>query len=88
MKELVLDCGEYELVAEKNEGLYPALYIFFRAKATGAVADICSVRSADPELTQDFDFVECLVWGDPENESYTHRFALGVEKLKWQEEES
>lgn len=85
MDELVLDCGQYELVAEKNEGLYPALYVFFRDKATGAIADICSVRSADPELTQDR--VECLVWSDPENESYTHCFALDVEKLKWEEEE-
>lgn len=87
MKELVLDCGEYELVAEKDEGLYPALYIFFRDKATGAVADICSVRSADPELAQDFNCAECLVWSDPENEDYTHRFVLDIEKLKWQEEE-
>lgn len=65
MKELVLDCGEYELVAEKDEGPYPALYIFFRDKATGAVADICSVRSPDPELTQS---AECFVRSDPENE--------------------
>ena len=85
MNELVLDCGKYELVAEKSEGLYPALCVFFRDKATGAIADIFGVRSADPELTQDH--VECLVWGDPENEGYTHRFALDVEKLKWQEEE-
>ena len=84
MKELVLDCGDYELVAEKDEGLYPALYIFFRDKATGAVADVCSVRSADPELAQ---CVECLVWSDPENEDYTHRFVLDIEKLKRQEEE-
>ena len=87
MNELVLDCGKYELVAEKSEGFYPALYVFFRDKATGAIADICGVRSADPELTQDSDCVECLVWGYPENEGYTHRFALDVEKLKWQEEE-
>lgn len=85
MNELVLDYGQYELVAEKSEGLYPALYVFFRDNATGAIADICCVRSADPELTQDH--VECLVWSDPENESYTHRFDLDIEKLKWQEEE-
>ena len=85
MNELVLDCGKYELVAEKSEGLYPALYVFFRDKATGAIADICGVQSANPELTQDH--VECLVWSDPENESYTHRFDLDIEKLKWQEEE-
>ena len=85
MNELVLDCGQYELVAEKNEGLYPALYVFFRDKATGAIADICSVRSADPELTQDH--VECFVRSNPENEDYTHRFVLNIEKLKWQEEE-
>lgn len=83
MKELVLDCGEYELVAEKNEGPYPALYIFFRAKATGAVADVCCVRSADPGLQS----AECFVQSDPENEDYTHRFVLNIEKLKWQEEE-
>lgn len=85
MNELVLDYGQYELVAEKSEGLYPALYVFFRDKATGAIADICSVQSANPELTQDH--VKCLVWSDPENESYTHRFDLDIEKLKWQEEE-
>ena len=85
MSELVLDCEKYELVAEKSEGLYPALYVFFRDKATGAIADICGVRSANPELTQDH--VECLVWSDPENEDYTHRFVLNIEKLKWQEEE-
>ena len=85
MNELVLDCGKYELVAEKSEGFYPALYVFFRDKATGAIADICGVQRANPELTQGQ--AECLVWSDPENEDYTHRFALDVEKLKWQEEE-
>ena len=52
MNELVLDCGKYELVAEKSEGLYPALYVFFRDKATGAIADICGVQSANPELAR------------------------------------
>ena len=80
---LTIDIGSANLVVEKYEDV--EFIIYFQDKKTNCITqDIVTVRQAlkDGELLQNS--VDCLVWADENDESYTHRFAINrfVEKIQ------
>jgi len=75
MDKLIIDMGEFNLVAEKYEGA--EFIIYFQDKKTGCVTqDIATVRPTldNGELLPNA--VECLVWADENSEDYTHKFLI------------
>ena len=80
MDKLTMDIGFANLVAVKsNEStIFQEFHIYLEDKVSGLVhQDIALVRTAANEDFQQIpDTVECLVWGDSENEDYTHKFAI------------
>lgn len=95
-KKLTIQLGEYQIVAEiydtvlgvhncKEDNLQE-LNVYIR-DANGAITqDICTVRPHSRynermgEFVTDNDFVDCLVWGDSDDEDYTDKHVIGVYK--------
>ena len=79
MDKLVIDMGEFNLVAEKYEGV--EFIIYFQDKKTDCVTqDIVTVRRTleNGELLSSA--VECIVWADENSEDYTHKFLVNQSK--------
>lgn len=89
-RKLIADCGAYCIVAElcdsEHDNRPPELFVFLESKKTGNWQDVCAVRP-EPIPTDEKVHpaspkrVECLVWSDENDESYTHRFAIPVDVL-------
>lgn len=69
-----------EIVAElyNYDGNHPEIVVFIDENGL-VMQDICTVR---PRLDYNYDVdptssdVECLVWGDENDEDYTHKFVI------------
>ena len=88
MDKLTMDIGFANLVVHKTEtGLFNEYSIHIEEKDTGLVhQDIALVRASVGEDFQPIpDSVDCLVWGDSDDEDYTHKFAIKL--FKHEEEE-
>lgn len=81
-----INLGEnLELVAElyNHDGNHPEITVYI--EKDGVIhQDICLVRPFEQfhSKTMEFetrkDFVECLVWGDSDDEDYTDRHVIGI----------
>lgn len=63
-----------DIVTEKSsyDGEQIEIHTYLRCKKTGEIIqDISLIRKSETENT-----VECLVWGDENNEDYTDRFSI------------
>ena len=89
-RKLIADCGAYRIVAElcdsERDNRQPELFIFLESKKTGNWQDICAIRPESIPTHENVHpaspkRVECLVWSDENDESYTHRFAIPVDVL-------
>ena len=63
-----------DIVTEKSsyDGKHVEIHTYLRCKNTGEIIqDISLIRKSETENT-----VECLVWGDENNEDYTDRFSI------------
>ena len=75
MEKLLIDMGDFNLVAEKYEGV--EFIIYFQDKKTDCVAqDIVTVRRTLEGGEVLPNAVECIVWTDENSEDYTHKFAV------------
>ena len=87
-KELVIQCGDYNIVAAIEACNLPEipaeLRVYLTDKNNMIIQDICCVR-------QQFEYgnigksfvpiekaVSCLVWSDANNEDFTHDFGINV----------
>lgn len=93
MKRIEIPFGENKIVAEIYDmdcPEFPAeICIHLRDKDDIILQDICLVRphytiDRDANCRIEDDFVECLVWGDHNNEDYTKKYVIGVHK--WEDE--
>ena len=95
-KKLVIQFGEYQIVAEINDadtpGFPPELVVYLRDKNGVINQDICLVRphyrydERKAEFITYNDLIDCLVWGDSDNEDYTDKHVIGVYKYEEEEE--
>ena len=95
-KKLVIQFGEYQIVAEINDadtpGFPPELVVYLRDKNGVINQDICLVRphyrydSHKCKLVTDNDRMDCIVWGDSWCEDYTDKHVIGVYKYEEEEE--
>ena len=70
----------FELVAElyNHDGNHPEIIVYVE-KDGMAHQDICIARPHENErCIQEVDMIDCIVWGDKDNEDYTHKFVVGV----------
>lgn len=89
-KELVIQLGEYQIVAEiydkDTPEFPPELMIYLRDKDGVINQDICLVRphyrynENKGEFVIENDLIDCLVWGDSDYEDYTDKYVIGVYK--------
>ena len=89
-KKLVVPFGDKKIVAEINDNNLPEIPIELNVYLTDSdgqiIQDICLVRAhcdysrSKREFETDNDFVDCLVWGDSDNEDYTDKHVIGVNK--------
>lgn len=86
-KKLVIPFGNHKIVAEINDvspEIPNELWIHIRDQEDKIVQDICLVRAhynyirSKGEFETDNDFVDCLVWGDSDNEDYTDKHVIAV----------
>ena len=84
MNKQTMDIGFANLVVYKTEepGLFSEFSIHLEEKETGLIhQDIALVRASVNEDLQPIpDSIDCLVWGDYEDEDYTHKFAIKLYK--------
>lgn len=96
--KLVINFGENKIVAEVYPtGLADAdhdiyeMSVYLADKEERIFQDICVVRpyyrydSNSGNFVTYNDLVDCLVWGDSDNEDYTHKHVIGVHE--WEEEQ-
>lgn len=87
-KKLIIQFGKYQIAAQIDASnvpdIPPELLVWVQDKNGNFIQDICLVR---PNLTYDNetctnkisdDAVQCLVWSNPNDESFTHDFMMGV----------
>ena len=89
-KKLTIKLGEYQIVAEIYDGdtteIPPELTVYLRDKDGVIVQDVCLVRphyrydERKGEFITYDDLIDCLVWGDSDDEDYTHKHVIGVYK--------
>ena len=88
-KKLVIPFGNHKIVAEISDvspEIPNELWIHIRDQEDKIVQDICLVRAhynyirSKGEFETDNGFVDCLVWGDSDNEDYTDKHVIGVYK--------
>lgn len=87
--KLIIPFGGYQIVAEISNvspEIPNELWVYIRNKDNRVIQDICLVRAhcdyirSKGEFETDNDFVDCLVWGDSDNEDYTDKHVIGVNK--------
>ena len=85
--KLAIQLGSKKIVAEiynNDPGIPPELCVYLQDEDGSIIQDICLVRPYYEynQLSGDFDvnneFVDCLVWGDSDDEDYTDRFTIGI----------
>ena len=87
-KKLEIPFGNYKIVAEINDlnlpDIPPELCVSICNKNNVIIQDICLVRENyrydrnTHEFKWDDDFIDCLVWGDSDNEDFTDDFTIGI----------
>lgn len=87
-KKLTIQLGNKKIVAEiyNNNGpeIPPELCVFLEDEDGNIIQDVCLVRphydyrQATGEFEINNDFVDCLVWGDSDDEDYTDKFVIGI----------
>lgn len=86
-KKLVIPFGNHKIVAEISDvspEIPNELWIHIRDQEDKIVQDICLVRAhynyirSKGEFETDNAFVDCLVWGDSDNEDYTDKHVIAV----------
>lgn len=87
-KKLVIPFGEYQIVAQIDASnvpdIPPELYVGVEDKNGRFVQDICLVRQSmsHNRVTHATDIgdnaVQCLVWGDPNDDDITNDFIIGI----------
>lgn len=73
-----------ELIAElcNYDGNHPEICVYIRKNGI-ILQDICLVRPHEgPNLIQENDSIDCLVWGREDNEDFTEEYHIGI----WEEE--
>lgn len=92
-RKIEIQLGENKIIAELYDAdcpeFPPEIYVCLRDKSDAIIQDICVVRphytiGDKYEATIDNNFVQCLVWGDSENEDYTEKHVIGI--YKWEDE--
>lgn len=88
--KLEIQLGEYKIIAEINDmstpDIPPELNVYLQDKDGAIFQDICLVRPhydyvrSKEDFVTDNNFVDCLVWGDSDNEDYTDKHVIGVYK--------
>ena len=85
--KLIIPLGDKKIVAEINDNNLPEIPIELNVYLTDSngqiIQDICLVRahydySSKGEFETDNNFVDCLVWGDSDDEDYTNKYVIGV----------
>ena len=91
---LIIPLGDNKIVAEIYDADYPEfppeIFICLKDKDDVMIQDVCMVRphytiGDKYEATVNNNFVQCIVWGEPENEDYTDKHIIGVHR--WEEDE-
>lgn len=87
-KKLIIQIGNKKIVAEiyDNNGpeIPPELCVFLEDENGVIIQDVCSVRPhydmnrKTREFETDNEFVDCLVWGNSDEEDYTNKFVVGI----------
>lgn len=87
-KQLVIPCGDYNIVADIDAVNLPEipaeLRVYLTDKNNMIIQDICLVRQQFEygDFGQPFvpinNAVSCLVWSDENNEDFTHDFGINV----------
>ena len=89
---LTIQLGNNKIVAEiydNGPDIPPELCVFLEDKDGIIIQDICLVRphyeinSKTKEFETDNDLVDCLVWGNSDDEDYTDSFVVGIHE--WEE---
>lgn len=87
--KIIIPFGDYQIVAEISDvspEVPNELWVHINNKNGQIIQDICLVRPhydyirSKGEFETDNDFVDCLVWGDSDNEDYTDKHVIGVYK--------
>lgn len=85
--KLVIPFGDKKIVAEINDwkdDMPKELVVYLCDKDDHIIQDICLVRPhydyirSKGEFETDNNFVDCLVWGDSDDEDYTNKYVIGV----------
>ena len=85
--KLEIKFGDKKIVAEINDwsdGGTNELTVYLCDKDNRIIQDICLVRPhyevnrKTYEFETNNDFIDCLIWGDSDEEDYTHKFVIGV----------
>ena len=89
---LTIQLGNKKIVAEiyDNNGpeIPPEMCVFLEEEDGTIIQDICLVRPhydvnhKTKEFETNNDFVDCLVWGDSDDEDYTNKFVVGIHEWK------
>ena len=89
-RKLVIPCGDYNIVAEIDSlnlpEIPPELRVYLTNNSGMIIQDICLVRQQCEygAMGEPFvpigDAVTCLVWGDENDEDFTHDFGINVYK--------
>lgn len=69
-----------ELVADlyNHDGEHPEINVYIE-KDGMIYQDICLVRPHENEMCeQETNLIDCIVWGDKDDEDYTHKFVIGI----------
>lgn len=87
-KKLIIQLGNKKIVAEiyNNHGpeIPPELCVYLEDEDGAIIQDICLVRphceynKQSGYFETDNEFVDCLVWGDSDDEDYTNNFVIGI----------
>lgn len=87
-KKLIIPLGNRNIVAEiydKNgPEIPPELCVYLQDEDGTIIQDICLVRphyeinKRTKEFETNNEFVDCLVWGDSDQEDYTDKFVVGI----------
>ena len=90
MNKMHIDTGPVKLVVEMaaDDSPFREFYVYLEDKETGLVhQDIALARQAINTNTGHIipGAVDCIVWSDPTNEDYTHKFTIDL--FKYDEEE-
>ena len=87
-KKLIIQLGNKKIVAEiyNNNGpeIPPELCVYLEDEDGAIIQDICLVRphyeynKQSGYFDTDNELVDCLVWGNSDEEDYTDKFVIGI----------